>query len=127
MGSASESHPDEIEEIYKQLIDWGVAVNRSDYEIAYQPGFPGKPGRMKITPDASYSAWLHEAQHAIDDFNAGWDGYSVLYNDRNVDEIIRREQRAFQREIDLAQSMGMDEMVKRLETLRDEQIRKIKR
>ena len=76
MGAASESHPAEIAQMRQALADMGVQVIDRPGTIAYSPGIrAGKPGQMIIDPKASYSAWLHEYQHALDDQKIGWGGF----------------------------------------------------
>lgn len=76
---------------------------------------------MWISKGASYSAWRHEAKHVDDDYNDGWLGFTVL---QDPDKCAKREIDAYQLEIDLAKSIGREDIVKRLEMLRDEEIEK---
>lgn len=122
-GSAYDSNPDEVKKILSQLNEWGVEVNQSSKSLSYGCLRIGEPGRMSITKNASYSAWLHEYQHVIDDHDAGWDGLYVLWN--NPDERIRREQRAYGVEIQLAESYHKKEIVKRLEASLNAEINRI--
>ncbi|AGH85372.1 hypothetical protein A3768_0634 [Ralstonia solanacearum] len=67
---------------------------------------------MIIDPDASYSAWLHEYQHAMDDQAAGWGGMKSLFDS---DLRWQWEQNAYNREIELAQQLGHDKVVEQLQ------------
>lgn len=123
MGSAEESHPDEVEQLIKHFKELNVQLLRTDEEkLCYQPGLrKGKPGIVWISKGASYSAWRHEAKHVDDDYNDGWLGFTVL---QDPDKCAKREIDAYQLEIDLAKSIGREDIVKRLEMLRDEEIEK---
>src|SRR5579859_4589527 len=81
LGPASVSHPDGIAQMRQTLTDAGVEVVDRPGAMAYSPGLsPGQPGQMIIDPDASYSAWLHEYQHAMDDQAIGWGGMQSLFD-----------------------------------------------
>lgn len=123
MGSAEETHKEEIEAIAKHFEELGVQLIRPENEkLAYEPGLiAGTPGKVIISKGASYSAWLHEQKHVDDDYLDGWLGMRVLANPQ---KCAKREIDAYQVEIDLAKSLGRDDIVKRLEVLRDEEIRK---
>ena len=123
MGSAEESHPQETETLIQELRDMGVKIKRPIEEsLAYEPSVEsGKPGTVIISQGASYSAWLHEVQHAKDDCNDGWLGYRVFLNPQ---KCRQREIDAYQLEIDLANSIGRKDIAKRLEELRDDEIKK---
>lgn len=123
IGSAEETHKEEIEAIAKHFDELGVQLIRPENEkLAYEPGlFAGTPGKVIISKGASYSAWLHEQKHVDDDYLDGWLGMRVLANPQ---KCAKREKDAYQVEIDFAKSLGRDDIVKRLEVLRDEEIRK---
>ena len=123
MGSAFDSHPNEIKEIIEQLNDWGIEVNYGSSTLGYGCIRMGQPGVLSITENASYSAWLHEFQHVKDDKAAGWDGAMVLFC--NPKERERRERNAYAIEISLAKELGRDDIVKRLEANLDEEIKQI--
>lgn len=77
LGLASKSHPTEIAEMMAELEKDSVEVVRRKGALAYSPGLrPGQPGQMIVDPDASYSAWLHEFQHTMDDKAIGWGWYA---------------------------------------------------
>lgn len=120
-GSAMDSHPTEVNRIIAGLVSMGIEVVTSERDVmVYQPSpTVGKPGRMKISKDASYSAWLHEEKHATDDAESGWQGIIAL-SDPNL--AIEWENRAYQREIDFARENGYNEIAVRLEKLRQERV-----
>lgn len=101
----------------------GVRLKRPKEEsLAYEPNVvSGKPGTVIVSQGASYSAWLHEVQHAKDDCYDGWLGYRVFQNPK---KCAQREIKAYQLEIDLANSIGRKDIAKRLEELRDDEIKK---
>ena len=79
-GPASHSHPDEIARMRQQITDAGGRVDNQAGRLAYEPGSIGQPGTIRIDPDASYSAWLHEFRHFQDDMASGWQGQARLYD-----------------------------------------------
>jgi hypothetical protein len=73
MGPAWRSHPEEVASMRRTIEDAGVEVIERPDALAYAPGLRrGEPGQFYIDPNASYSAWLHEYQHFLDDQAAGW-------------------------------------------------------
>jgi hypothetical protein len=72
--------------------------------------------------NASYSAWLHEDQHYLDDKEAGWTGFRIL---ADKDEPIRRESNAYVKEIELAFSLNNKELAGKKEGLKQERIKEI--
>lgn len=123
LGSAEDSHPAEIKQLEEHLYDMGVTLKRPDSEqLDYQPSLVrGQPGVVHISQGASYSAWLHEVKHAEDDMADGWMGMHIfLYPEK----CMQREKDAYQIEIDMAKSLGRKDIVKRLEALRDAEIRR---
>jgi hypothetical protein len=122
-GTARQSNPDEVVELEKKLHDWGVEIIEEGDALGYSANRLGKPGIVTLTPDASYSAWLHEFQHALDDKEAGWNAAMAVWDD---EERIRREQRAYSVEIDLARQNDREDMAERLEANLESEIRKIR-
>ncbi len=120
-GSAEQSNPKEIQILEKHLNDIGVTLVREKHEkLSYSPGLSmGQPGTVYISENASYGAWLHEIKHADDDMKDGWLGMRVFQDPK---KCIQRETDAYQLEIDLAESVGRKDIVKRLEVLRDNEI-----
>lgn len=118
MGAAIENNKEELQGILSKLNELGVEVEYRTDEYAYEIIGKGKPGRIIIDKYASLSAWLHEYQHAIDDSNAGWSSIRIM---KNPAKRFRREQKAYQVEIDLAKKIGNKEMVIRLEKLMEEE------
>lgn len=112
MGPATATHPAEIAKMRKALTDAGVEVIERPGSMAYAPGLSkGAPGQMIIDPEASYSAWLHEFQHAMDDQAIGWGGMKSLFDN---DLRWQWEQNAYQQEIDYASKLGHDDVVDQL-------------
>ena len=125
LGSAYDSHPNEVARIKKNLEKMGVEFIEQDENfngsIAYYPGAVlGTPGQFKINKNASYGAWIHEEQHAIDDKESGWQGSRIVW----TNEAIEWERRAYQKEIDLMKKMGYNEIVQRLEKLLENEIKR---
>lgn len=124
-GSAESSNPEELEKLLKDLSNMGVEINaNSGGALAYQSTQFGKPGVISVTPNASYSAYLHEAQHAKDDMEAGWNGSRAVWD---VDEHIRREQNAYAVEIKLAEDLGRPDIADELRTNLENEIAEIKK
>ena len=123
MGSAEKSHPKEIKALSEHIISLGAKLVRPEHEdLNYQPGLSrGEPGIVSISKNASYSAWLHEVKHLDDDYADGFLGFRVF---QDPEKCAKREIEAYQIEIDMAKSFGREDMVKRLEALRDDEIKK---
>lgn len=123
MGSAEESHPKEIKALSEHIISLGAKLVRPEHEdLNYQPGLSrGEPGIVSISKNASYSAWLHEVKHLDDDYADGFLGFRIF---QDPEKCAKREIEAYQIEIDMAKSFGREDMVKRLEALRDDEIKK---
>ena len=122
-GRAIDSNPKEVAEMTKQLQSWGVEINHGSNTLGYGGVRNGVPGAMSVTDDASYSAWCHEFDHAKKDREAGWNGVHVLWFDPAERE--RRERAAYEIEIKLAHEAGREDIVEKLEVLRDAEIEKI--
>lgn len=120
-GAAEISHPEEIKALEEHIASLGATLVRPDTEeLNYQPGLTsGEAGRVVISKNASYSAWLHEVKHLDDDYADGYLGMRVFANPQ---KCIQREKDAYEIEIQLAKKAGRNDIVKRLETLRDEEI-----
>jgi uncharacterized Zn-binding protein involved in type VI secretion len=112
LGTALNSHPVEVAQMRQTLADMGVEVIERPGSMAYSPGLrTGEPGQMIIDPDASYSAWLHEYQHAVDDQASGWGGMKALFDN---DLRWQWEQNAYNQEINLARQLGHDDVAQQL-------------
>lgn len=123
IGPAYKSHPKELSSLKKKIKGKGVEIVERKGVMAYQgTGTIGKPGRLVMDPEASYSAWLHEYRHLLDDEASGWKG-SLLMAD--VDTFAKMEDRAYDVEIDFARNLGYDKIVKRLEWLKGERRREV--
>lgn len=116
IGSAFESHYEETLKIIKELEAKGIEIEYRDNVMGYQPNpTPGKAGRFVIDRRASYSAWLHERQHVIDDENSGWKGFR---NFMNPERAVEFEDNAYDIEIAFAEELGYNDVVKRLKALK---------
>lgn len=123
LGPATESHPEEIAQMRQALTDAGVEVRDRPDAMAYAPGLrPGEPGQFVIDPDASYPAWLHEFQHAMDDKAAGWGGMRALMDPQTRWSF---ENAAYGREIDFMRGLGHDDVVAKLQDLKKAEWQKI--
>lgn len=125
LGSAYDSHPEEIARIKRELTRFGIKVIEQDENVNKSIGYypnpvSGKPGQFKINRNASYGAWLHEEQHAMDDKESNWNGIRIAW----MKEAIEWERRAYQKEIDLMQNMGYNEIVEKLKQLLDKEIQR---
>ncbi len=72
----------------------------------------GSPGRFVIDESSSYSAWLHEYTHFIDDREDGFLGMRVF---QDTNKCIQREIHAYNEEINLAKKLKRNDIVERLE------------
>lgn len=116
IGSAFESHYEETLKIIKELEAKGIEIEYRDNVMGYQPNpTHGKVGRFVIDRRASYSAWLHERQHVIDDENSGWKGFR---NFMNLETAVKFEDNAYDIEIAFAEELGYNDVVKRLKVLK---------
>ncbi len=122
-GAGLQSHPREIEAIQADLKESGASLIYREGPICYQPGISaGVPGQIVIDPEASYSAWVHEYTHFLDDKAAGFNGMRALENQQ---EWIAREVRAYDAEIELANKIGRQDIAERLEALKQEEVARI--
>lgn len=123
LGSAYKSHPYDVEQIKQHLSEMGVTVNENGTNMNYGPSpIPGRPGNLNIDPEASYSAWLHEYEHAKQDERSGWNGILALMD---PNEAQKWEDGAYDVEIEFAKKMGYNKIAKRLEWLKGERRREI--
>ena len=122
-GSAEQSNPEEIQEMIEHIKSTGAEFERPEHEkLCYEPALViGQPGKIVISQNASYSAWLHEIKHLDDDMADGWLGMRVLEDD---DKCIKREMDAYEIEIQLAKKANRNDIVQRLEALRDDEIKR---
>lgn len=123
MGSAFESHPSETQEIINEYQNIGVELLYRKDAMGYMPNAtPGSPGIVIMDREASYSAWLHERQHVYDDRDSGWLGFRNLIDPENA---ARFEERAYNKEIDFVKEYGYNDIVNRLEILKENSIRRM--
>jgi hypothetical protein len=119
LGSAEQSHPEELQQFLDYLSERKVNVIRrsGNSSMGYQPGLRrGEPGQIVMEDGASYSAWLHEVQHAKDDESEGWGGMATLLDQ---DKRWKMEYDAYEKEIEFAKSLKKQDIVERLEILRE--------
>lgn len=104
-GSAQQTHPQEWTDALAYARERGVEVIERPGTMAYGPSpSPGQPGQLIIDPDASVGALRHEMQHLLDDEAAGWPGMRAMFED--PERAFQMEVRAYQREIEYAESIG---------------------
>lgn len=121
-GAGLISNEAEIKQIIKNLNESNVEIEYRDNAMCYQPGLiKGKPGRFVIDPKASYSAWLHEYTHFLDDKADGFLGMSVFENSA---KCVEREIHAYEIEIKMAEKLKRFDLAERLKLLLKEEVKK---
>ena len=126
LGAAEDSHPKEVESILNYLRSNSVEIVIDEHSaIGYSPGLSaGEHGQFIVPKGASISAWRHELQHVKDNESMGWLTFNELIYG-NKERRISMEEKAYAAEIDLAKALGRDDMVARLETLLQEERKRI--
>jgi hypothetical protein len=120
-GPASETHPEEFQEAMTRLGEAGVEVDMRPGSMSYSPAaVGGQPGRLILDPEASYGAVLHEMSHFSDDESVGFPGLRYWLEDPTV--TADGESRAYQAEIDYANSIGEPGIACQLEELKAQRI-----
>ena len=123
MGSIKDSHPEEMERITRKAQTEGVEIIQDGRGMAYAPGLTsGVPGQLHLSPDDSYGAWLHEEKHMDDDKRDGYPGFKGMVDRKRR---IQMEKDAYQKEIDLALSIGREDIAKRLQENMEDEIGRI--
>ena len=121
-GAAEKSHQQELRDMKEDMERSGVDITRRAGAMGYFPGLSaGKVGNINIEEGASISAWMHEYKHFCDDRADGYLGFRIF---QNPAKCADRERQAYQVEIDFAKELGYNDIVKRLEKLRDEEVEK---
>lgn len=121
-GAAEDSNPKEVSRMIQELKEAGVEIIRRENAMGYSPSVAsGNPGQLYIEEGASYSAWCHEFKHFSDDRDDGYLGFRVF---QDIQKCKQREIDAYQIEIELARKANRDDIVKRLEELRDKEVAK---
>jgi hypothetical protein len=121
LGPAYETHPAELQAAMVRLVGAGVEVDMRRGSMSYSPSaVAGHPGRLILDPEASYGAVLHETSHFSDDEAAGFPGLRYWLEDPTV--TAAGESKAYQAEIDYANSIGETGIVSQLEELRAQRI-----
>lgn len=120
-GPASETHPDELQMAIARLDGASVDVDMRPGAMSYSPSaVAGQPGRLILDPEASYGAVLHEMSHFSDDEAAGFPGLRYWLEDPAV--TAAGEAKAYQSEIDYANSIGEPGIAAQLEELKEQRI-----
>jgi hypothetical protein len=120
-GSASETHPAEFEAAMARLDGAGAEVDMRRGSMSYSPSAAtGRPGRLILDPEASYGAVLHEMSHFSDDEAAGFPGLRYWLEDPAI--TAAGESKAYQTEIDYANSISETEIASELEKLKAQRI-----
>jgi len=120
-GPAFETHPGELQAAMARLDSAGVEVDMRPGSMSYSPSaVAGQPGRLILDPEASYGAVLHEMSHFADDQAAGYPGLRYWLEDPSV--TVAGESRAYQAEIDYANSIGETGIANQLEELKTQRI-----
>jgi hypothetical protein len=120
-GPASETHPAELEAAMSRLDGAGAEVDMRHGSMSYSPSaVTGRPGRLILDPEASYGAVLHEMSHFSDDEAAGFPGLRYWLEDPAV--TVAGESKAYQAEIDYANSIFETGIVSQLEELKAQRI-----
>ncbi len=123
LGSAFDSHPEEVEKTIGEMNALGVSVEYRKGAMGYEPyPVPGMPGKIVMDPEASYSAWLHERTHVKDDENSGWKGFR---NFADPEVAAKFEENAYDVEIAFAEKMGYNDIVEKLKALKEKRIREV--
>ena len=122
IGAAEKSHPQELREMKEDMERSGVDITRRASAMGYFPGLSaGKVGNINVEEGASISALMNEYKHFCDDRADGYLGFRIF---QNPAKCADRERQAYQVEIDFAKELGYNDIVKRLEKLRDEEVEK---
>jgi hypothetical protein len=125
LGPALETHPAEFQLAMKRLDDAGVEVDLRPGSMSYSPSaVSGQPGRLILDPDASYGALVHEMSHFADDEAAGFPGLRYWLEDPAV--TAAGEKRAYQVEIDYANSIRETSIADRLTELMEQRIMQLR-
>lgn len=120
-GPASETHPAELQAAMAQLAGAGVEVDMRPGSMSYSPSaVAGQPGRLILDPEASHGAVMHEMSHFSDDEAAGFPGLRYWLEDPAV--TAAGESRAYQAEINYANSIGEAGIANKLEELKAQRI-----
>lgn len=119
-GAGLKSHPAEVKSMRDDMEAAGVEIDYRDNAMAYSPSvISGRPGKLIIDEEASYSAWNHEYTHFLDDKKDGYLGMRVF---ADTEKCIERERHAYDVEIQMAKQLNRPDIVKRLEELMRKEI-----
>jgi hypothetical protein len=125
LGPALETHPAEYQLAMARLDAADVEVDLRPGSMSYSPSAgAGQPGRLILDPEASYGALVHEMSHFEDDEAAGFPGLRYWLEDPVI--TAAGEERAYQAEIDYANSIKETGIADRLAVLRDQRIRQLR-
>ena len=127
MGSMFESHPEETEKVLKELKDMGIKVFfTDDKKMAYSPGSAefGYKGHIRVNENASFSALMHERQHALDDIKYGFPGFNYYLDHPKIRWQMEKE--AYRIELDIYKRYNVgNKYIKRLKRLIKKEYHKI--
>lgn len=127
IGSMFDSHPEETEKVLEELRSMGIKVFFTDDEnLTYSSGSAefGRPGHINVNKNASFSALMHERQHALDDIANGYPGFGYYLSHSAV--RWEMEKRAYLVELEIYQRYNVDEKyIKRLKKLMDNEHKKL--
>ena len=127
MGSMFDSHPEETKKILDELRSMGIEVFfTDDSNMIYSTGNTefGYKGHIRVNKNASFSALMHERQHALDDIKYGFPGMRYYY--KHPDLRWKMELDAYRIELDIYKRYNVDEKyIKRLKRLINKEYHKI--
>ncbi len=111
-GPGKNSHSSEWENSIDDLKHQGVeVVEKSNGTMGYSPKSDLYPPQLNIDADASYSAFMHENQHYLDDLANGFPGNAYNYQPINR---WKSEFNAYMREIQIAEQAGNKKLAQQL-------------
>ena len=114
VGPGIQSNPEEWFAIIEDVERQGGRIRYSSKgTLGYWPSSgDGRPGQITVVEDASFSALRHEYQHFLDDAKSGWQGLRILFGDPEL--RFQWELNAYNIEIEMAEKMGLDDVVEQL-------------
>ena len=127
MGSMFDSHPEETEKILDELRSMGIEVFfTEDKNMVYSTGNAkgGYKGHIRVNKNASFSALMHERQHALDDIKYGFPGFNYYLNHPKIRWQMEKD--AYRIELDIYKRYNVgNKYIKRLKRLMKNEYYKI--